>query len=240
LVELLTRFGKIDLLCLDQWLGADVWPEMRDTIFQLRALQPDVMLRCRGIGNYGDYFTPERYVPGSPLNTGMPWMVIHPLARSFSYDPQARYYKGWRWIIRNLVDSVAKGGNFMVGVGADETGWFHPKAIQDLEEAGEWLRVNGEAIYATRPHDPWSEGDRIRFTRSKDRRTVYAISQGWPGRELHLRSIQPEWVSRISLLGSPVSLSWRVGETGIIIDIPRELQPAENRPCKFAYAFQIK
>jgi alpha-L-fucosidase len=62
LVELLTRFGKIDLLCLDMWLGADIWPEMRATLLQLRALQPEVMLRARGIGNYGDYYTPEGFV----------------------------------------------------------------------------------------------------------------------------------------------------------------------------------
>ncbi len=240
LVELLTRYGKIDLLCLDMWLGADVWPEMRETILQLRALQPEIMLRGRGIGNYCDYFTPEGFVPVSPENTDMPWMVIHPLARSFSYDPQARFYKGWRWIIHNLVDSVAKGGSFMVGIGPDETGWFHPKAIRDLEGAGDWLRVNGEAIYATRPREPWCEGDQIRFTRSKDHRTVYAISQGWPGRRLTISSIKPEQVSGVSLVGSPVPLRWRAGETGIIIDIPKELQRAENRPCQFSYAFRIQ
>ncbi len=128
----------------------------------------------------------------------------------------------------------------MVGVGADETGWFHPKAIRDLEGAGEWLRVNGEAIYATRPREPWHEGSQVHFTRSKDHRTVYAIRQGWPGRRLVLNTILPEQVSDVSLVGSTVPLRWRAGETGIIIDIPKELQRVENRPCKFAYAFRIR
>src|SRR4029453_5666242 len=65
LVELLTRYGRIDLLCLDMWLGAQVWPQLRDPIKHIRTLQPDVMLRARGIGNYGDYYTPEGFVPGS-------------------------------------------------------------------------------------------------------------------------------------------------------------------------------
>jgi alpha-L-fucosidase len=62
LTELLTNYGRIDMLCLDQWLGPQVWPALRETILHLRKLQPDVMLRGRGIGNYGDYYTPEGFV----------------------------------------------------------------------------------------------------------------------------------------------------------------------------------
>ena len=63
LVELLTNYGKIDMMCLDMWLGPRIWPEVRNTLLMMRKLQPDVMLRNRGIGNYGDYYTPERVVP---------------------------------------------------------------------------------------------------------------------------------------------------------------------------------
>ena len=75
LEELLTNYGRIDLLSLDQWLGPRVWPQLRQTIFRIRELQPDVMIRARGIGNYGDYYTPEGFVPGSKSATAMPWMV---------------------------------------------------------------------------------------------------------------------------------------------------------------------
>ena len=70
--------------------------ELRETILQLRKLQPDVMLRARGIGNYGDYYTPEGFVPGDKSNTGTPWMVIYPLASGFSYDPDALALQGCR------------------------------------------------------------------------------------------------------------------------------------------------
>ena len=46
LSELLTRYGTIDMLCLDMWLGPKVWPQLCDTILHLRTLQPDVMLRA--------------------------------------------------------------------------------------------------------------------------------------------------------------------------------------------------
>ena len=52
----------------------------------------------------------------------MPWMVIYPLASAFSYDPDPKAYKGAGWIVSNLLDSVAKGGNFQVGIGPDGTG----------------------------------------------------------------------------------------------------------------------
>ena len=57
------------MLCLDIHLGPKVWPQLRETILKLRQIQPNVMLRNRGIGSYGDYYTPsESYPPGmSPL-----------------------------------------------------------------------------------------------------------------------------------------------------------------------------
>ena len=100
LSELLTNYGQIDMLCLDQWLGPSVWPQLRDTILHLRKLQPDVMLRARGIGNYGDYYTPEGFVPGNKENTDTPWFVIYPLGSSFSYESDASLHKGSQWIVQ--------------------------------------------------------------------------------------------------------------------------------------------
>jgi alpha-L-fucosidase len=241
LTELLTRYGKIDMLCLDQWLGPKVWPQLRATVLQVRKLQPEVMIRARGIGNYGDYYTPEGFVPGDKSNTNAPWFVIYPLGSSFSYERVAEKHKGAAWVVRSLTDAVAKGGNFMVGIGPDGDGRFHPTAVSQLKEVGAWLRVNGEGIYGTRAREGelWREGDDLRFTQSKDRRTVYAFALTWPGTKLVLRSVRARPGSVVRMLGTDTALAWHQSDTGLEIELPAGLQEAARRPCGFAWGFQI-
>jgi len=249
LTELLTGYGKVDMLGLDMWLGADGWPQLRETIMRVRKLQPDVMLRARGIGKYGDYYTPEGFVPGDKQNTAMPWMVIYPLAGGkgihgkWGYDPNVSNYQGGAWIVTNLADTAAKGGNFMVGIGPNVRGKFHPQAVSALREAGAWLRINGEAIYATRSRDgdQWKEGDYVRFTRSKDNRFTYAICLKWPGQVFTLKSVRPKPESTIVMLGGAGRLRWQYDAVrGLIIRLPPTFQSPERRPCKWAWTFKIE
>jgi len=241
LEELLTNYGPIDMVCLDQWLGPAVWPRLRETILRLRQLQPDVMLRARGIGNYGDYYTPEGFTPGDKENTDVPWFVIHSLGDSFSYDAND-HYKGASWIVHSLVDAVAKGGNFMVGVGPDGDGRFHPTAVAQLREAGAWLRVNGEGIYSTRPREGslWKQGDGIRFTRSKDGRFIFAFLLVWPGARVQLPGVRPRPGSEVRMLGYPAPLTWTADPAaGLIIQMPGPLQDEAKRPCRSAWTLRI-
>jgi alpha-L-fucosidase len=234
--ELLTNYGRIDMVCLDISLGAKVWPQMKQTVKQLRAIQPEVMFRDRGIGNYGDYYTPEQVVPSDKQPTGMPWMVIYPLGSGFSYDPVGGNYKGAKWIVDNLVDSVAKGGNFMVGIGPDKDGRFHPSAIAQIREAGDWIRANAEAIYGTRerPGLLWKEGAGVRFTRTKDNRFVYAISLSRPSGKLLLKTVTARPNSDVVLLGGAGLVPWRQTADGLEITVP------EKAPAALAYAFKIQ
>ncbi len=239
LVELVTKYGQVDMIGLDQWLGPRTWPGVKAIIKELRRLRPDLMLRARGIGNYGDYYTPERYVPGDKQNTGMPWFVIYPLARSFSYDPDAANYKGAKWIVHTLVDTIAKGGNFEIGIGPDGQGRFHPVAIAQMKEAGTWIKANAEAIYGTRPRDGagWRDGDNVRFTRAKSAETTYAICLEWPAaRELVLHGVQIAPGAEVVLLGHPGSIPWQARGKDTVIDLDAVVPP----PGGLAFVFRLR
>jgi alpha-L-fucosidase len=238
LVELMSNYGKIDMCCLDMRLGPKNWEYLRETIKILRKIQPDVMFRNRGIGNYGDYYTPEGNVPGDPNNTNMPWMVIYPLGRSFSYEPLAEKHKGTKWIIHNLVDVCAKGGNFMVGIGPNGNGTYHPEAIKQCEDAGKWLQVNGEGIYGTRMWKYWKEGDIVRYTATKDKKYVYLFCLQWPGSTLSSRLVKPKDGSKIFMLGIQQSLNWKLNQNEMVVEIPNEIE--QNKPCDYAWGFKIE
>ncbi len=241
--ELLTNYGDIHMLSLDQWLGPTVWPQLRQTLLRIRELQPNVMIRARGIGNYGDYYTPEGFIPGDKSNTGMPWMVIYPLASGFSFDPDAAHYKGAKWIVDNIIDTAAKGGSFQLGIGPDPAGRFHPAAIEQVKQVGIWLRTCGPGIYATRPRegDLWREGEAIRFTRAKDNRTIYCFALEWPSKVLRLRSVRPQAGSRISMFGYPYALRWKFDSaTGLEVEIPESLAAEVRRPSEYAWGWTIR
>jgi alpha-L-fucosidase len=227
------------MICFDQWMGRDIWPEMRTTVKMMRQLQPDVMIRARGIGNYGDYYQPEQFVPGDREATNMPWMSIALLGKQFAFDPNDAHYKGAPWIIHNLIDCVAKGGSFMVCIGPDQKGKFHPTAVKQLEEVGKWLKVNGEGIYETRARDVWKEND-IYFTRSKNHKNVYAFMEKFPEKEVLILSVSPKKGSKIYLFGYKKPLKWTQTSEGVKIAIPEALQSPENRPCKYAWGLKFQ
>ena len=240
IAELLTWYGPIDTLCLDMsW--TDAAQEDAYGVARLaRSLQTNIMLRNRGIGPYGDYETPEGTIPEDPTKVNRPWQVIYPCGTGFSYKKNDRY-KSKEWVLESLIDIVAKGGNFQVGFGPDPNGKWPREMIERVSYVGDWLKINGESIYATRPWNRWHEGKDIRFTRSKDGKHVYAICLKWPGSSLKLATIKPRDGTKIAMLGVDEPLVWRMDDKeGLMIQIPEKLATEANRPCKQAYAFRIE
>lgn len=233
--ELMTWYGPIDLLCFDIAWPEAASKEIAEIAMMVRKLQPNVLMRQRGIGPYGDFYTPEATIPGG-FSKGN-WMVIYPGGQAFSYLPND-IYKPREWVLESLIDIVAKGGNFEVGYGPMPNGTWPQETIDRLTYVGDWLNVNGEAIYATRAWKIYKEGSDIRFTRSKDNQYLYAISLKWPGNKFEVKSVRAVPGSHVYMLGIDKPLQWRQQGESLVIEIPPEV--AENKPCQQAFAFKIR
>ena len=102
--------------------------------------------------------------------------------------------------------------------GPTEPGEITAVEREPLEHLGNWLKVNGESIYGTRPWKVTSEGD-IRFT-CRDG-FVYAVFLKWPGDKFVIKSLRAAPGSKISMLGIPGELEWTQNEQGLAGQFPR-------------------
>lgn len=158
---------------------------------------------------------------------------------------------GADWIIRMLADLVSKNGNLLLNVELRPDGSLSEDVEKSLVTLGEWMAVNGEAIYGTRPWQLFGEGptklkggdfndsfalkpNDVRFTTKKG--TLYAIALGWPsGGQLTLRSLaKPNVLKSVKLLGYKRKLVWTQTETALEIKLP------EQKTSDIAVTFEIK
>lgn len=172
LMELMTNYGKIDLLWFDgEWLalgGADWCAEkgwyrkenwgiseyMRVNYFweseklvnEIRKLQPDIMINNRG-GWEGDFHVRERRIDG--MRTDKPWDSNDCIADSWGYIP-GRPVLSLRELIKNLVSIVVRDGNYLLNIGPDGSGKMDPEQTERLRQMGKWLQLYGSTLYGLR------------------------------------------------------------------------------------------
>lgn len=273
--DVVTRYQPSIIFSDGEWdMPSKDWKseELLAWLFNEPACKDDVVVNDRwgkeSRHKHGGYWTTE-YAAG--LKDGShPWEESRGMAYSYGVNRAERIddYKTGREFILTLIDLVSRGGNLLLDIGPNADGTIPPLMEERLLEIGDWLKVNGEAIYGTRTAArscQWSAGERpaqqfgeykvkyslmeqigqqpkdgravkqVFFTRKSD--ALYAITPGWPGKQLVLRNVKVPARATVTMLGVPGTLKTALAPDTLTINTP-DFGPGQA-PSDHAFVFKI-
>lgn len=255
--ELVNNYGQIDILWLDGgWVrpletvneevrswGANIpaWSQdidMARIATMARKSQPGLLMVDRTVhGPYENYQTPEQRIPSQQLN--YPWESCMTLGNGWGYIPNENFKSATK-IIHSLAEIVAKGGSLLLGVGPKADGTLQEESVKRLEEIGQWLNKNGEAIYNTRATANYQDG-KTWFTKNKTTNTLYAIVCIPEGEVLpavvEWKNNIPAKGTKMKLLHTGETVKW-VSENGAVkVFLPKSLLKDKTGYPALAFSF---
>ncbi len=244
--ELMTDYGKVDILWLDGgWVKKRSEEEVRQAILgpdfkftreqsqdirmdeiviNSRKKQPGLIVVDRAVeGKNQNYLTPENQVPKAALP--FPWESCIIAGGGWAWVPDP-HFKTVRETIHLLVDIVSKGGNLLLNIAPSPDGDWHPDAYKLLDGVGKWMKMNSQAIYGTRALEPYRKGQ-LCFTMKKAEKKIYAIYLNSDNeKSLPEALLLPQFEigrgAKMSLLAFGQQLKWKKTKEGIIVQIPEE------------------
>jgi alpha-L-fucosidase len=184
----------------------------------------------------------------------LPWQTDDAVGfKSWGYIPDDEY-KSPKYLVTNLVDIVSKNGNLLLNIGPKSDGTIDDKQRDLLLAIGGWLKINGEAIYGTRPWKIYGEGptevaggsfvDRqlkpftpqdVRFTTQGD--TLYAIWLDVPDKPVTIKTLATDagngLVDKVELVGGSDAVKWKQTKEGLVVE------PAKQYPTGYAVAYRL-
>ena len=196
--ELLTEFGKIDVMWFDfsfpgagpEGKGHDAWKS--EKLYELvRQLQPEVVLNDRlDLEKGWDIKTPEQFVSREWVRVnGQPvtWETCQTFSGSWGYHRDETSWKSIEQLVQMLVDTVSKGGNLLLNVGPTGRGEFDARVLDRLTGMGQWMDRHGRSIYGcTQAPEEFKAPTDCRLTYNPDTKRLYVHVFAWPFKHLHM------------------------------------------------------
>lgn len=244
LKELIVNYDPAILWFDGEWIPEWTEDQGKDLYAFVRNLKPNIIINNRvgkgrsgmqGMNKYknaaGDFGTPEQEI--LEIYSKEYWESCMTLNNSWGFSKEDQNWKSPQNLINTLVDITAKGGNLLLNVGPTAEGEIPTESIIRLNEMGNWLKINKDAIYNTTAIPRFKEGDDIRFTQTADKKHIYAIVNNNIKKELVLHTIVPKKGSKIVLLGSDQHIIWTYKHKKLTIQLP------DNLPSPLGFALKI-
>jgi alpha-L-fucosidase len=215
--ELLTNYGKIDILWYDvSWpLDAKGWEseKMNEMVFKL---QPEIIVNNRNRLD-GDFATPEQTIRAEKRA----WESCMTMNESWGYQKADDAWKTPKTIVRNLASCARDGGNYLLNIGPKPDGSVPEESVKILTSVGKWMERNGQSIYQSEKTQP-RRSQFASFTRKGN--TLYMHVHFWPGETVALGGLMNQVKSaRLLATGKDVKFDqdkFRVRFTGLPATAP--------------------
>jgi alpha-L-fucosidase len=242
--ELMTDYGKIDILWLDgSWVrykDGRQRIDMSRLVKMSRQQQPGLIVVNRDVPEeFEDYATPEQKIPENPLDYA--WESCISMGDSWTYT-HTDQMKPSRKLITMMIQIVSKGGNFLLNIGPSAKGDWTPDAYKRLADIGAWMKINGEGIHKSQPVAPYTEKN-ICYTQAKDATATYAFLLSESDtvtlpETVTLKIKAFSSIKRVTLLGTNADLKWSKVFGLLTVKIPGELR--RHNGLKYAAVFKIE
>jgi len=202
--EILTNYGKVDMLWLDYSFpdgddgkGREDWGSI-ELIKKVRKLQPEIIVNDRlDLKEYWggwDFTTPEQFkVKEWPTFEGekIPWETCQTFSGSWGYYRDELKWKDNKQLLVLLIESVSKGGNLLLNVGPTGRGTIDYRAENALSEIGDWMRFNNRAIYGcTQAPEAFEVPDNSLLTYNPETNRLYIHLLDYPLQNFTLKGMK--------------------------------------------------
>lgn len=216
--ELCSNYGRLDILWYDGGWPHNAYAWRSNGLnAMVRTLQPGIIINNRSQVPE-DFGTPEQEIP-SPSDDRA-WESCMTLNDHWGYCAADHNWKTPATVVRNLAKCVSGGGNYLLNVGPKPDGTIPEESVRILREVGQWLRVNGRAIYGC-GRAPFGIGD-LGVTTARGS-TVYLHLWRWPGETMSLAGVGEGVKSARLLAGGRRLAVKQEGETVTISGLPARM-----------------